>query len=248
MKKARAAEENSLVRRLKPQRRSAPKEAAARQVSAAIKKAAGEGRRSRTSFPARPSRASRRRRSFRPASRSDHRQSGHQAHDQSQPGQGEASAAAAAARDGLAHSSGCRKEDAETRHTRASEFDPKARRSAAASTLPYSRISDHLLKPIWVSARQIKRSISTFGDVDIQIRPGARPGNAADRRRRAAGGADRRGRVEEQAEAAWHRRIDSEFSRTTDPGAHVHTRDGFSQVARRRESRSPSASRTACAT
>ena len=136
------------------------------------------------------------------------------------------------------------KEDAETRRTRLKNL---IKLGKERGFLTRSEINDHLPDDL-VDAEQIEAIISTFGDMGIQVYDQAPDQEqlliAADAPPVAQPDED----VEEQAEAALST-VDSEFGRTTDPVRMYMREMGRSSSSRAKgRSRSPSASRTACAT
>jgi RNA polymerase primary sigma factor len=147
-----------------------------------------------------------------------------------------------------ARTSGCRpgadQEDAETRRTRLKNL---IKLGKERGFLTYSEINDHLPDDL-VDAEQIEAIISTFGDMGIQVYDQAPDQETAAHRLRRAAGRQPDDDVEEQAEAALST-VDSEFGRTTDPvRMYMREMGSVELLTREARSRSPSASRTACAT
>jgi hypothetical protein len=130
--------------------------------------------------------------------------------------------------------------DAEARRTRLKNLIVLGKER---SYLTYAEINDHLPDDM-LDAEQIETIISMINDMGVQVydeAPDAETLLMAE-----APAAVPNEEAAEEAEAALST-VDSEFGRTTDP-VHLNARDGLGGASRgKARSRSPSASRTACA-
>ena len=108
--------------------------------------------------------------------------------------------------------------------------------------LTYSEVNDHLPEGI-VDPEQIEDIISMINDMGIAVHEVPPDADAL----LLMGSTVNADDDETEEAAAALATIDSEFGRTTDPGAHVHARDGNGRPPHPRgaRSRSPSASRRA---
>ena len=97
--------------------------------------------------------------------------------------------------------------------------------------LTYAEINDHLPDDM-LDAEQIENIISMINDVGISVYDEAPDAETLLMSETAPTVADED--VVEEAEAALST-VDSEFGRTTDPGAHVYAGNGFGGIAHARE-------------